>query len=158
MSKTVKYAIRFLTVPFVTGAILFSTAVLHNIQAASDSSLQTQKSDMGTLEITLTAMEWNYDYSEPGGFKYYPGNNLAGVEFTIYSKKDNTEYAKKLTDKNGKVSFELPLNLAYSCKQTSTYPETNKGRYLPETRIFSGSFKTTGESYQHTIYNLFTLY
>ncbi|MBG9581694.1 hypothetical protein ABE42_21360 [Bacillus thuringiensis] len=158
MNKTVKYAIRFLAVPFVTGAVLFSTAATQNVQAASELSLQTQKSEVGTLEITLTAMEWKYDHSEPGGFKYYPGNNLANVEFTIYNKKDNTEYAKKRTDKNGKVSFQLPLNFSFSCKQTSAYPETNGGRYVPETRTFSGSFKTNGEIYQHTVYNMFTLY
>ncbi|RAS94801.1 hypothetical protein A6E22_30365 [Bacillus cereus] len=127
MNKTVKYAIRFLAVPFVTGAVLFSAAATQNVQAASEPSLQTQKSEVGTLEITLTAMEWKYDHSEPGGFKYYPGNNLANVEFTIYNKKDNTEYAKKRTDKNGKVSFQLTLNLSFSCKQTSSYPETNGG-------------------------------
>ncbi|MGR5989544.1 hypothetical protein ACT7C6_02820 [Bacillus paranthracis] len=37
-----------------------------NVQAASEPSLQTQKSEVGTLEITLTAMEWKYDHSEPG--------------------------------------------------------------------------------------------
>lgn len=158
MNKTVKYAIRFLAVPFVTGAVLFSAAATQNVQAASEPSLQTQKSEVGTLEITLTAMEWKYDHSEPGGFKYYPGNNLADVEFTIYNKKDNTEYAKKRTDKNGKVAFQLPLNLSFSCKQTSAYPETNGGRYVPETRTFSGSFKTNGEIYQHNVYNMFTLY
>ncbi|MBJ8023291.1 MULTISPECIES: SpaA isopeptide-forming pilin-related protein [Bacillus cereus group] len=158
MNKTVKYAIRFLAVPFVTGAVLFSTAAMQNVQAASEPSLQIQKNEVGTLEITLTAMEWKYDHSEPGGFKYYPGNNLADVEFTIYNKKDNTVYAKKRTDKNGKVSFQLPLNLSFSCKQTSAYPETNGGRYVPETRTFSGSFKTNGEIYQHTVYNMFTLY
>ncbi|PGW40323.1 SpaA isopeptide-forming pilin-related protein [Bacillus thuringiensis] len=115
MNKTVKYAIRFLAVPFVTGAVRFSTVTPQYVQAASE---QTQRNELGTLEITLTAMEWKYDHSEPGGSKYYPGNNLADVEFTIYNKKDNTEYAKKRTDKNGKVSFQLPLNLSFSCKQT----------------------------------------
>ncbi|MBG9612260.1 hypothetical protein [Bacillus cereus] len=158
MNKTVKYTIRFLAVPFVTGAVLFSTAATQNVQAASKPSLQTQKNEVGTLEITLTAMEWKYSHSESGGFKYYPGNNLAAVEFTIYNKKDNTVYAKKRTDRNGKVSFQLPLNLAFSCKQTSVYSEMDKGRYIPETRTFSGSFKTNGEIYQHTVYNVFTLY
>lgn len=158
MNKTVKYAIRFLAVPFVMGAILFSTVTPQHVLAASELLLQPQRNEVGTLEITLTAMEWSYDYSEPGGFKYYRGENLEGVEFTIYNKRDYTEYAKKRTDKNGKVSFQLPLNLAFSCKQTSVYPETNGGRYVPETRTFSGSFKTNGEIYQHNVYNMFTLY
>ncbi|HDR3658797.1 SpaA isopeptide-forming pilin-related protein [Bacillus cereus] len=158
MNKNVKYAVLFLAVPFVTGAVLFSTVGSQYVQAASEPSLQTQRNEVGTLEITLTSLEWKYDHSEPGGFKYYPGNNLAGVEFTIYNKKDHTAYAKKRTDKNGKVSFQLPLNLSFSCKQTSVYPETNGGKYVPETRTFSGSFKTTGEIYQHTVYNMFTLY
>ncbi|PER99872.1 hypothetical protein CN488_31100, partial [Bacillus anthracis] len=64
MSKTVKYAIRFLAVPFVTGAVLFSAAARQNVQAASEPSLQTQKNEVGTLEITLTAMEWKYVHSE----------------------------------------------------------------------------------------------
>ncbi|PEL96126.1 hypothetical protein CN602_26645 [Bacillus cereus] len=153
-----KNVIKFLAVSFVTGAILFSTSTPQNVKAASEPFSHIKKSEMGTLEITLIAMEWKYDRSEPGGFKYYPGNNLADVEFTIYNKKDNTEYVKKRTDKNGRVSFQLPANFAFSCKQTSVYPETNGGRYVPEIRTFSGLFKTNGEIYQHTVYNLFTLY
>ncbi|OPA16473.1 SpaA isopeptide-forming pilin-related protein [Bacillus cereus] len=158
MHKNVKNVIKFLVIPFVTGAILFSISTPQNVQAVSEPSQQTQKIEMGTLEITLTAMEWKYDRSEPGGFKYYPGNNLADVEFTIYNKKDNKEYVKKRTDENGKVSFQLPANFAFFCKQTSIYPEINGGRYVPEIRSFTGLFKTNGEIYQHTVYNLFTLY
>ncbi|MGR5881063.1 hypothetical protein ACT7DC_02385 [Bacillus cereus] len=95
MNQTVKYAIRFLAVPFVTGAVLFSTAAMQNVKAASEPSLQIQKNEVGTLEITLTAMEWKYDHSEPGGFKYYPGNNLADVEFTIYNKKGQYRVCKE---------------------------------------------------------------
>ena len=43
MNQTVKYAIRFLAVPFVTGAVLFSTAAMQNVKATSEPSLQIQK-------------------------------------------------------------------------------------------------------------------
>ncbi|MEM5611305.1 hypothetical protein AAHB63_16275 [Bacillus thuringiensis] len=66
MNKTVKYAIRFLAVPFVTGAVLFSTVGPQYVQAASEPSLQAQRNEVGTLEIILTAIEWKYNHSEPG--------------------------------------------------------------------------------------------
>ncbi|WP_208742926.1 hypothetical protein [Bacillus cereus] len=46
MKKTVTYVIQFLTVLFVTGAVLFSTAATQNIQAASEPSLQTKHQKM----------------------------------------------------------------------------------------------------------------
>lgn len=124
MNKTGKYAIRFLAVPIAAGAILFSTTAPQHVQAASEPSLQTQRNEVGTLEITLTAMEWKYDHSEPGGFKYYPGNNLADVEFTIYNKR-TIQSMQRNEQIKWKCFVSTPFESCFSCKQTSVYPEIN---------------------------------
>ncbi|SFX19174.1 hypothetical protein SAMN04487866_10292 [Thermoactinomyces sp. DSM 45891] len=157
MSTGMRYVVRLLSLCVLVGVLLFSGSMSSSVQAASEhtSVNHNKNNETGTLEITLKAMEWEYSDEEPGGFKYYPGKALPGVEFTIY--KDNKEYAKKRTDKDGKISFQLPVGARFSCKQTSTYP-AETGSYLPETRAFSGSFSTKGEVYQHTVYNLHSMY
>ncbi|MDA1775334.1 prealbumin-like fold domain-containing protein [Bacillus cereus] len=149
MNKTVKYAIRFLAVPFVTGAVLFSTVAPQHVQAASEPSLQTQKNEVGTLEITLAELQWKYDHNEPGGFKYSPGNKLADVEFTIY--KHGKEYTKQKTDKDGKIHYTLPTGV-YTYKQTSAAKN-----YIPEPREFRVTIKSDGH-FTRNIFNTYSMY
>ncbi|WP_256869954.1 prealbumin-like fold domain-containing protein [Bacillus sp. CDB3] len=150
MNKTGKYAVRFLAVPFVTGSILFSTAIPQHTQANTgefyemkNTTRQTnqivgKRAEIGNLQLTVLGL-----YT----FQVIRTEKLSDVEFTVYKK--GKVYLKQKTDSNGEISFQLPVGI-YTYKQTS---ERSSDFFVADGTEYSLEIKKDGQLSKHTIYN-----
>lgn len=152
-----KKTLRFVSLLVLIGIIIFSGDIFAiNGQATSKHSTlakDTSNKETGILEINLRVLEWKYSSEHCGHIEFYPERGLENVEFTIY--KDGKVYKKQRTNQNGRVDFQLPLGI-YTYKQTSKYPATIVGNYLPDSTIFSVIISPDQQFNQHTLYNAYS--